>query len=88
MSKFNQFKAMIDDLKDETLSQLCEKFLTDHEGAMQILSSYCCEAGLNIDDTQIKDNMTQMHIDGCFDHVLCFGIQLSENLLYKKFHPG
>ena len=87
MCTFNQFKAMINDLTDDTLSQLCEQFLTDHEGAMIVLSKYCSDAGLLLDDIQIKENMTQMHINGSFDKVLCFGIQLSENQLYKKFHP-
>ena len=78
---------MIDALTDDNISQLCEQFLTDHERAMKILSNYCSDAGLILDDTQIKDNMTKMHMNGNFDHVICFGIELSENQLYKKFHP-
>ena len=87
MSTFTEFKEMINNLNKENLSELCEQFLTDHEGAMKVLSKYCSDAGLILDDIKIKDNMTQMHMNGYFDHVLCFGIQLSENQLYKKFHP-
>ena len=36
----------------------------------------------------IKNYMTDMHSNGEFDDVICFGIELSENQLYKKFHPS
>ena len=88
MSTFNDFKTMINNLNEENLSELCEQFLTDHEGAMKILSKYCSNSGLIFDNTEIKDNMTKMHSNGDFDNVVCFGIELSENQLYKKFHPA
>ena len=43
---------------------------------------------MNIDDSEIKDYMSEMHSNGDFDNVTCFGIELSENQLYKKFHPS
>ncbi len=88
MSTFTEFKEMIDDLNKEKLSELCEKFLTDHDSAMKILSKYCSDYGLIFDNTGIKENMTKMHNNGEFDDIVCFGIELSENQLYKKFHPS
>ena len=87
MSNFNDFQKMINNLNEEKLSELCEKFLTDHEAAMKILSKYCRDFGLIFDNTEIKDHMSTMHSNGDFDNVVCFGIELSENQLYKKFHP-
>ena len=40
------------------------------------------------DNKEIKDHMTMMHRHGEFDDIICFGIELSENQLYKKFHPS
>ena len=88
MSNINQFKEMIKDLKSEVLSEICEQFLFDHEGAMRVLSDYCNNFGMNIDDSEIKKYMSDMHSSGDFDNVVCFGIELSENQLYKKFHPS
>tara|TARA_B100000700_G_scaffold208458_1_gene229096 strand:+ start:4405 stop:4671 length:267 start_codon:yes stop_codon:yes gene_type:complete len=88
MSNFNEFKNMINNLNEEALSELCEQFLTDHEGAMKILSKYCRDSGLIFDHKEIKDHMTTMHSNGNFDDIVCFGIELSENQLYKKFHPA
>ena len=87
MDGFNDFKKMINNLNEENLSELCEQFLTDHEAAMKILSKYCRDFGLIFDNTEIKDHMSTMHSNGDFDNVVCFGIELSENQLYKKFHP-
>tara|TARA_Y100001968_G_scaffold322776_1_gene359446 strand:+ start:2500 stop:2766 length:267 start_codon:yes stop_codon:yes gene_type:complete len=87
MNGFNDFREMINNLNDEKLSELCEQFLTDHEGAMNVLSDYCREFGLIYSNSEIKDHMSAMHGNGEFDNVICFGIQLSENQLYKKFHP-
>ena len=87
MNCFNDFRQMINNLNEENLSELCEQFLTDHEAAMKILSRYCRDFGLGLDDTEIKDHMSTMHSNGDFDNVVCFGIELSENQLYKKFHP-
>ena len=88
MSTFTEFKKMINHLNKENLSELCEQFLTDHEGAMKILSKYCNDSGLIFSNIEIKDNMSKMHNNGDFDDIVCFGIELSENQLYKKFHPS
>tara|TARA_Y100001968_G_scaffold249240_1_gene233953 strand:+ start:1190 stop:1456 length:267 start_codon:yes stop_codon:yes gene_type:complete len=88
MNSFNDFKNMINNLNEENLSELCEQFLFDHEGAMKTLSKYCIDFGLRLDDAEIKDHMSTMHGNGDFDHIVCFGIELSENQLYKKFHPA
>ena len=87
MNGFHDFQKMINNLKEENLSELCEQFLTDHEAAMRLLSKYCRDFGLIFDNTEIKDHMSTMHSNGDFDNVVCFGIELSENQLYKKFHP-
>ena len=87
MSEFKEFQKMINNLNEEKLSELCEQFLTDHEGAMKILSKYCIDFGLILTNMDIKDHMSTMHDNGDFDNVVCFGIELSENQLYKKFHP-
>ncbi len=87
MSSFTDFKRMINNLNHENLTELCEQFLTDHEAAMKRLSSYCRDFGLTFDNKEIKDHMSIMHSNGDFDNVVCFGIELSENQLYKKFHP-
>ena len=88
MSNIIQFKEMIKDLRSEVLSEICEHILFDHEGAMRVLSDYCNDFGMNIDDSEIKNYMSDMHSSGDFDNVVCFGIELSENQLYKKFHPS
>ena len=87
MNSFTDFKNMINNLDKENLSELCEQFLFDHEGAMKLLSKYCSDYGLILDNKEIKDHMSMMHSNGEFDNVVCFGIELSENQLYKKFHP-
>ena len=88
MNSFNDFKKMINNLQEENLSELCEQFLFDHEGAMKRLSQYCNEFGIILDDIAIKDYMSTMHRNGDFDNIACFGIEISENQLYKKFHPS
>ena len=88
MSNFNDFKTLINSLNEDALTELCEKFLTDHEGAMEILSKYCSDSGLYFNSLEIKDHMNKMHSNGDFDDIVCFGIELSENQLYKKFHPA
>ena len=88
MSNIIQFKEMIKSLKSEVLSEICEQFLFDHEGAMRVLSEHCNSFGMHIDDLEIKNYMSDMHLKGEFDNVICFGIELSENQLYKKFHPS
>ena len=88
MTNINQFRGMINELKNEKLSEICEQFLFDHEGAMKTLSECCDNSGIQINDQEIKHHMYTMHSNGDFDHVVCFGIELSENQLYKKFHPA
>ncbi|MBW3042573.1 hypothetical protein [Prochlorococcus marinus] len=88
MSDFNDFQKMINNLNEENLIELCEEFLTNHEAAMNILCKYCIDFGLIFDSQEIKDYMTTMHKNGAFDNIVCFGIELSENQLYKKFHPS
>ncbi|WP_413678283.1 hypothetical protein [Prochlorococcus sp. MIT 0916] len=88
MSNIIQFTEMIKGLNSEVLSEICEQFLFDHEGAMRVLTEYCYKAGMHIDESEIKDFMSDMHSNGQFDNVACFGIELSENQLYKKFHPS
>tara|TARA_Y100001968_G_C19196930_1_gene637995 strand:- start:94 stop:360 length:267 start_codon:yes stop_codon:yes gene_type:complete len=88
MSSFNDFKNMINNMNEEKLSELCEEFLTNHEAAMNTLFKCCSDVGLMFDSQEIKDNMTMMHKNGDFDNIICFGIELSENQLYKKFHPS
>ena len=55
---------------------------------MKTLNEICNKYDLNIDDLEIKNYMSNMHSNGDFDDVVCFGIELSENQLYKKFHPS
>ena len=87
MKGFKDFQQMINNLNEENLTELCERFLTDHDSAMKMLSKYCKDFGLIFDSTEIKNHMSTMHSNGDFDNVVCFGIELSENQLYKKFHP-
>ena len=88
MSTFSDFKKMINNLNEEKLSELCEEFLTNHDAAMNMLCEYSSDFGLMFNSQEIKDNMTIMHKNGDFDNIICFGIELSENQLYKKFHPS
>ena len=88
MTDINQFRGMIKELKVDKLSEICEQFLFDHEGAMKTLSQCCYDFGIEINHLEIKNYMSTMHSNGDFDHVVCFGIELSENQLYKKFHPA
>ena len=88
MSNINQFRELIKSLNSESISDICEQFLFDHEGAMKRLSELCSRSGMDINDLEIKNYMSDMHSSGDFDNVICFGIELSENQLYKKFHPS
>ena len=88
MSTFSDFKKMINNLNEEKLSELCEEFLTNHDAAMNMWFEYSSNFGLMFNSQEIKDNMTIMHKNGDFDNIVCFGIELSENQLYKKFHPS
>ena len=57
MSNINQFREMIKDLKSDVLSEICEQFLFDHEGAMRVLLEYCKNIGMHIDESEIKELM-------------------------------
>ena len=88
MTDIDHFRDMINELKIEKLSEICEQFLYDHDGAMKMLSQCCDNFGMIIDENEIKNHMSTMHSNGDFDDVICFGIELSENQLYKRFHPS
>ena len=79
---------MIKNLKSDALTEICEQFLLDHEGALKILAKYCNNFGIHINELEIKNCITEIHSSVDFDNVVCFGIELSENQLYKKFHPA
>ena len=85
MNCFNDFQQMINNLNEENLSELCEQFLTDHEGAMIILSRYCRDFGLVIDNIEIKDHMSTMHSNGDFDNVMeVLSSSIKWNVNYKN----
>ena len=88
MSNIYEFRRMIKGFNSDILSEICEQFVFNHEAAMRTLTDYCYEYGMQIDDLEIKNYMSDMHSSGDFDNVVCFGIELSENQLYKKFHPS
>ena len=88
MSSMKEFREIIKNMNKDNLSEICEQFLFDHEGAMKALSEYFYSIGIHIDNLEIKEYMAEMHANGDFDDVVCFGIELSENQLYKKFHPA
>ena len=87
MGKFKQFRQFILGMNAETLSDLCERFIYDHEGATKLTKKISDSFGLTLTTDVIKDYVTEMHKDGDFDDVYCWGIQLGSNDLYKKFHP-
>ena len=81
-----QFKNMIRSLEPETLSNLCEQFVYDHEGAIDASIQFASSYGLTVDSEKVKDFITEMHKNGDFDHVECWGSELGDNELYRKFH--
>ena len=88
MASINEFRRMIADLDQNTLSELCEQFLHDHEGAMKQTLQFCSNFGLAIDHYEVRNHMMTMQLNGEFDDVICYGIELGSNDLYKKFHPS
>ena len=42
---------------------------------------------MSLEALQIKDFISEMHSNGDFDDVECWGLPLGSNDLYKKFHP-
>ena len=87
-SSISSFRRMIKSINHQSLIELCEKFLTDHEDAMRTLLDLSENYGLCIDEVDAKRYMMDMQLKGEFDSVECFGIELGDNSLYKKFHPS
>ena len=83
---FSQFKEMINCLDQDMLACLCEQYVYDHDGALAATIKLSKEPGLHINSNQVKDFITEMHKNGDFDHVECWGLKLGSNDLYKKFH--
>ena len=87
MEKYVKFRQLLLDMGQEELGSLCEKFLYDHEGAIQSTWNIASRSNLKINLQEVKDLITEMHEKGDFDDVNCFSTPLYENELYKKFHP-
>ena len=87
-STIDSFRTMIKSVKPDFLTELCETFLTDHEKAMKNLLCLSKEYELSLNAIDIKEYMMIMQSNGEFDSVECFGIELGDNSLYKKFHPS
>ena len=87
-SSIDNFRAMMKAVKPEMITEICETFLTDHDAAMKILFRLSEERKLFLTLVDIKEYMMIMQSNGEFDYVECFGIQLCENSLYKRFHPS
>ena len=88
MDKIDSFREMIKSLDQETLSELCEQFLHDHQSAMNSTIEFCNNYGVQISRNEITNCMMQMQSKGEFDDVICYGTELGINDLYKKFHPS
>ena len=82
-----KFRQLLLGMGQEELGSLCEKFLYDHEGAIQSTWNITSRSNLKINLQEVKDLITEMHEKGDFDDVNCFSTPLYENELYKKFHP-
>ena len=87
MVTLDQFREMIKGLDEDVLSNLCEQFVYDHEGAIKATIEFAADFGIAIEPKVVKDFITEMHKIGDFDHVECWGLDLGSNDLYKKFHP-
>ena len=83
----DQFRAMIKSLDQKTLSDLCEKFVYEHDAALRAMLELAQEYGLRLTTDNIKELLSVMHQNGEFDHVECWGLELGANDLYRKFHP-
>ena len=71
----------------EDLGDLCDKFLYDHESAMEDTRKLASSSGQQLTIQEVKDFISEMHKTGDFDDVICFSAPLYNNDLYKKFHP-
>ncbi len=87
MENFNQFRKILLNIGEDELGDLCEKFLYDHEGAIQSTLKLVSSSNLNVNSNDAKVYLTEMHEKGDFDDVNCFSTPLYQNDLYKKFHP-
>ena len=87
MATLEQFRKMIKGLDDDSLTELCEQFVYDHDGAIKATIKFATDFGISIEPKSVKDFVTEMHKNGEFDHVQCWGLELGSNDLYKKFHP-
>ena len=87
MLSLEEFRQMIKSLDEESLAELCEQFVYDHEGAIKATIKFAAEFGITIEQQGVKDFITEMHKVGDFDNVECWGLNLGSNDLYKKFHP-
>ena len=87
MVLLSQFKKMIGSLDENILADLCEQFVYDHEAALKATLELTTNFGMNVDSSQVKQFITEMHPNGDFDDVECWGLKLGTNDLYKKFHP-
>ncbi len=74
-------------MDEEELEALCEKFLFDHDAAIEATLNYLCNHGLKVTKEMAKICITEMHKYGDFDDVICFSTPLNNNDLYKRFHP-
>ena len=86
----NQLKPITDKngwWEPEDLASLCEQFVYDHDGALNATLKFALDFGIEITPIEVKEFITQMHKDGDFDDVECWGLELGANDLYKKFHP-
>ncbi len=86
MVTLEDFRKMTKSLDKGILSDLCEQFVYDHEGAMQETMRFASQFGLELNCMQVKNFITEMHLNGDFDDVECWGLPLGCNDLYKKFH--
>ena len=87
MEKYLKFRHLLLGIGKEKLGSLCEKFLYDHEGAIQSTLEIISGASLKFTEQEVKDFISEMHLRGDFDNVNCFSAPLYQNDLYKKFHP-
>ena len=86
MTTLDEFRSMLQLLDQEKLSVLCEQFVYDHAGAMAATIEISKAKGLSLDKDTVKEFITEMHENGEFDDVECWGIKLGHNDTYKKFH--
>ena len=86
MSSLTEFRSMTKSLEPDILGSLCEQFVYDHDGAINATIEFASDYGLTVNPKEVKEFITQMHQDGDFDEVECWGLDLGSNDLYKKFH--